>query len=110
MKGEQILPQAYSDIKGIDKNGLIVTHERFDYLYSGFLNKSMSFQYIKPVSSELFILQEQRHVGLYNFEGDTIVPVEYHSLDEDRGSFQVRYFNSFGYYQSDGSIIFDPKK
>ncbi len=110
LNGNQILPQAYSDIKGIDKNGLIVTHERFDYLYSGYLNKSLSFQYIKPVSSNLFILQEQRHVGLYNFEGDTIIPVEYHSVDADRGSFQVRYFNSFGYYQPDGSVIFDPKE
>ena len=106
--GNQLTDKAYKDIKGIDKDGLIVTYKGFDYLYSSYLNEAVSFQDILPVSRRYYILTEKEHIGLFNFDGKEIIPSRYHKIETDRGEFQVRYFNSFGFYSGEGKKIYDP--
>ena len=79
------------------------------YFYDGYLNRSMPFNDIHPVSNNTFILEESRQVGVYDFDGDTIVPIAYHKVIPVRGKFQVRFFNSFGYINQDKSANFDPR-
>ncbi|MBI3135827.1 MAG: WG repeat-containing protein [Bacteroidetes bacterium] len=108
LNGERVIPAKFQDYKGYSKSTLVVKHGGQDYLYSGFLNKSLSFQNVTPVNSGLYILYERTHQGIYNAAGDTIVPIRYHNLIIDRGFIQVRFFNSFGYYTTTGSAIFEP--
>ena len=105
----------HSTTKGFPPNGYIKVVGRkprrkgTSYFYDGYLNKSMPFPDIYPVSSNTFILEESRVEGVYSYEGDTIVPVEYHVVHPVRGKFQVRFFNSFGYINEDQTKMFDPR-
>lgn len=108
LTGKRINDKAYRDIKGISAQSLIVNHQRLDYLYTGQLNKSLSFQKIKPVSARLFLLDERWHRGMYNADGKLVVPVRYHTITIRRDHFQVSFFNSFGYFAYNGKILADP--
>lgn len=88
--------------------GWIIKEGKFKYFYDGYINKRLNFEEIIPLSSDGFILTEKSRVGVYGYEGDTIVPLVYHELKLDRDLFQVRFFNSFGYVNHDGKILFNP--
>ena len=109
LEGNKIVNRAFEDIKGMSSKGLIVTQGREDFLYSGYINSSLSFQSITPISSDKFILGEKAKYGIYSTKGELIIPVEYHFVKIDRGLFKVRFFNSFGYFTQDGESIFNPK-
>ncbi|MFT5821794.1 MAG: hypothetical protein ACI8ZM_003050 [Crocinitomix sp.] len=106
--GEKLNDKSYQDIKTISTKALIVKHKGFDYLYNGVLNKSLSFQNIRPVSSDLYLLDENRHLGMYNAAGEIIVPLRYHKIEVVRDHLQVSFFNSFGYFDYQGKDLADP--
>ncbi|NOQ71296.1 MAG: hypothetical protein GQ574_04810 [Crocinitomix sp.] len=106
--GKKLNDKSYQDIKTISTSALIVKHKGFDYLYNGVLNKSLSFQNIRPVSSDLYLLDENSHVGMYNATGEIIVPLRYHKIEVVRDHLQVSFFNSFGYFDYDGKDLADP--
>lgn len=108
LNGKPLIDDAFEDIKGISASGFIVTFNRQDYLYNGYLNKAISFQDIQPVSSDIYILYEWNQWGVFDEKGTEVIPVKYHRIEVDDADFKVRYFNSFGYYTSDGSVIYDP--
>jgi len=109
LNGEKLNDRSFQNIKAIHPDELIVKSNGFDYLYDGFLNQSLSFQKIQPVSRSTYLLEEKRIVGIYNTDGKIIVPVRYHKVELNKNYFQVSFFNSFGYYGIDGKIIADPK-
>lgn len=108
-EGKKINDKSYQDIKAISEDAIIVKDKGFDYLYSGFLNKSLSFQNIRPVSKDLYLLDERWLLGMYNHKGEEIIPVRYHKITPVLGHFQVSFFNSFGYYTRDGKALADPR-
>lgn len=108
LEGKKINDRSFKNIKAIEEDFLIVRHENFDYLYNGVLNKSLSFQGIEPVSTNLYLLHENSHIGIFNQEGKEIVPVRYHRVELVSDKLQISFFNSFGYYKTDGTVIFDP--
>lgn len=108
IEGKKLNDKSYKDIKAISANSLIVKHRGFDYLYNGVLNKSLSFQNIRPVSSDLYLLDENSHVGMYNSGGEIIVPLRYHKIEIVRDHLQVSFFNSFGYFDYNGKDLADP--
>ncbi len=108
LSGQLLVGKPFDDVKGIHPEGLIVHDRGFDYLWTGFLNPSLSFQLITPVSATSYILSEYQKSGVYDNEGKQIVPVLYHKVDPVQDAFQVRFFNSFGFYNRDGSVVFDP--
>lgn len=107
-EGKKINNQSFLDIKAIAANQLIVRFNQFDYLYNGFLNKSLAFQTIQPISTSLFLLNENRHIGVYNYAGEIVVPTRYHKVELVDDHFQVGFFNSFGFFKPNGNAIFDP--
>lgn len=109
LDGKKINDKAYREIKAISPEGIIVKSGGYDYLFDGFLNKSLSFQKIQPVSGNRFLLNERKHIGLYNADGENIIPVQYHKITPERGHLQVSFFNSFGYYDQTGNTLADPK-
>ena len=108
LDGKQINDRSFKEIKAIEENFLIVKFDNFDYLYNGVLNKSLAFQRIEPISTNLYLLHENAHLGIFNQEGKEIVPVRYHRIELVADKLQVSFFNSFGFYKTDGAIIFDP--
>lgn len=108
IEGKRLNDKSYQDIKTISANALIVKHKGFDYLYNGVLNKSLSFQNIRPVSSDLYLLDENSHIGMYNASGEIIIPLRYHKIEVLRDHFQVSFFNSFGYFDYSGKPLADP--
>ncbi len=108
LDGKQINDRSFKEIKAIEENFLIVNYDHFDYLYNGVLNKSLAFQRIEPISTNLYLLHENSHVGIFNQEGKEIVPVRYHRVELVNEKLQVSFFNSFGFYKTDGAVIFDP--
>jgi hypothetical protein len=108
LEGKKLNDKSYTDIKAISTDALIVKHKGFDYLYNGVLNKSLSFQNIRPVSSDLYLLDENSHVGMYNATGEIIVPLRYHKIEIVRDHLQVSFFNSFGYFDYQGKELADP--
>jgi hypothetical protein len=108
LEGKKLNDKSYTDIKAISADALIVKHKGFDYLYNGVLNKSLSFQNIRPVSSDLYLLDENSHVGMYNATGEIIVPLRYHKIEIVRDHLQVSFFNSFGYFDYQGKELADP--
>ena len=115
---EELFTVEYEGVYGFPPNGYI-THpmhkvskgkEDVQYFYNGgYINYSMPFKSIHPISTNGFIVEEDKQHGIYSYEGDTIAPVEYHELKVVRSKFQVRFFNSFGYFDQDGKSLFDPK-
>ncbi|WP_027420369.1 WG repeat-containing protein [Crocinitomix catalasitica] len=99
----------FDNIKAIQEDQLIVTDQNIDYLYDGFLNEALSFQSIDPISNQLYLLNENRLVGLYNDLGEEIIPINYHQIKAEDDYFQVSFFNSFGYYHHTGTMIFNPQ-
>ncbi|MBL7898314.1 MAG: WG repeat-containing protein [Crocinitomicaceae bacterium] len=108
LDGNKVIPGEYSDYKGYSTSNMVVRSGNMDYLYTGYINKTLSFQNVQPINADLFILSENNHRGVYNAAGKDVVPVRYHQLKVDRGYFQVRHFNSFGYFETSGKAIFDP--
>lgn len=107
--GKKLNDRPYKDIKAIAPNSLIVRDGDFDYLYSGFLNKSLCFQHIRPVSTQLYLLDEKSLYGLYDPAGKLIIPIRYHKVEPLKDRFQVSFFNSFGYYDGSGLALGDPR-
>ncbi|MBK9192291.1 MAG: WG repeat-containing protein [Crocinitomicaceae bacterium] len=108
LDGRKVIPGEYSNYKGYSTSNMVVRSGNMDYLYTGYINKTLSFQNVQPINSDLFILSENNHRGVYNAAGKDVVPVRYHQLKVDRGYFQVRHFNSFGYFETTGKPVFDP--
>lgn len=109
LNGHKLNDKPYQNIKAISPEILIVRVGDFDYLYTGFLNKSLAFNHIMPVSIDLYLLYESRLFGLYNAQGENIIPVRYHKLELSQSYFQVGFFNSFGYYSATGLPLGDPR-
>ena len=97
------------DLKGTPLTGWVASVGKVKYFYDGYINKRLNFEEIIPLSTNSFILYEKWRVGVYGYEGDTVVPPIYHELKQDRDLFQVRFFNSFGYFDHFGKNLFDPK-
>jgi len=108
LKGEKINDKPFDNIKAISTKNMVVKYDRFEYLYNGFIDNRLSFQNITPFSSSLFILKESYKYGVYDSNGNINVPVRYHRINLINDNFQVRFFNSFGFYKQSGKVIFDP--
>jgi hypothetical protein len=106
--GVKIISKPFEDIKAIGNKNVIVKFLQKDYLYNGFIDKSLSFQTITPFSYDLFLLTESLHVGIYDSNGKELIPIRYHTIDIVKNNFQVSFFNSFGFYTPSGKILFDP--
>ena len=106
--GNQLIDQSFKDIKTVSASGLVVSVDNYDYLYNGTLNKAVSFQKIEPFSSRVFRLAANYKFGMFDHEGKAIIPINYHSINVVQKQFQVRFFNVYGYYGLDGTLIFKP--
>ncbi len=95
-------------VTGMPTTGWIITKDKMQYFYDGYINRTLPFGTIIPVSSDGYILQETARTGVYSYEGDTVVPPYYHQVKTDRELFQVRFFNSYGYFDHNGKSYFDP--
>lgn len=106
--GKRLNLQTFKEIKTMNPNIMVVRHKGLDYLYHDVIDNTLSFQQIIPFSTNLYILKEHKHIGMYSSEGVNIVPVEYHNISKIHNAFQVSFFNSVGIYSKDGSPIFNP--
>jgi len=108
LNGLKLNLKSFKETKTVNSKVMVVRYKEADYLYHDIINNTLSFQSILPFSTRLYLLKETKHLGVYNTDGQLIIPVRYHNITLSNKAFEVNFFNSSGVYKKNGESLFDP--
>jgi len=70
---------------------------------------AQGYAYARKISKDKFVIPQEKLCGVYNSQGDTIVPLKYHSITLKQEMFGTQFFNNYGQIDMEGIVHYEAR-